>query len=79
MTLTNFLLSTLPIRYNRLLALQVRSLDKPRDYTIGPECKFVTDYDDILKDSSINTVVEVSLESNFKILLLYTGIVLCIR
>ena len=37
----------------------VRSLSKPRDYTVGPECKFVTDYDDILGDSSISCIVEV--------------------
>ena len=37
----------------------VRSLSKPRDYTVGSECKFVTDYNDILGDSSIDCIVEV--------------------
>lgn len=36
----------------------VRSLDKPRDYTVGGGTQFVTDYDSILEDSSINCVVE---------------------
>lgn len=36
----------------------VRSLDKPRDYEIDSNCTFVTNYDDILKDKEINTVVE---------------------
>lgn len=37
----------------------VRSLDKKRDYTLGSECEFVTNYDDILLDNEINCVVEV--------------------
>ena len=37
----------------------VRSLDKLRDYKLGDECTFVTNYDDILLDDSINCVVEV--------------------
>lgn len=37
----------------------VRSLDKKRDYIIGPECKFVTDYNEILLDDEINCIVEV--------------------
>ena len=37
----------------------VRSLDKPRDFEVdAAKTTFVTNYDDILKDSSINTVVE---------------------
>jgi homoserine dehydrogenase len=36
----------------------VRSLDKPRDYTIEKNCKFVTDYKEILDDPTINCVVE---------------------
>ena len=36
----------------------VRSLDKPRDFEIDSNCTLVTDYDDILKDKDINTVVE---------------------
>jgi homoserine dehydrogenase len=36
----------------------VRSLDKPRDYEIDQNCTFVTNYDDILQDVEINTVVE---------------------
>ena len=37
----------------------VRSLDKPRDFVVGPTTQLVTNYDDILKDPSINCVVEV--------------------
>ena len=37
----------------------VRSLDKPRDYSVDTGCTLVTNYDDILKDDSINCVVEV--------------------
>lgn len=37
----------------------VRSLSKKRDYSLGPECKFVTNYNDILLDDEINCVVEV--------------------
>lgn len=37
----------------------VRSLEKKRDYELGSECKFVTNYDDILLDNEINCVVEV--------------------
>ena len=37
----------------------VRSLDKLRDYKLGDECIFVTNYDDILLDDTINCVVEV--------------------
>ena len=37
----------------------VRSLDKPRDFTVASSTKFVTNYDDILKDPTINCVVEV--------------------
>jgi homoserine dehydrogenase len=36
----------------------VRSLSKPRDFVVGPECKFVTDFNEILEDPSINCVVE---------------------
>ena len=36
----------------------VRSLDKPRDFEIDSNCTLVTDYDDILQDKDINTVVE---------------------
>lgn len=36
----------------------VRSLDKPRDFTVDASTKFVTDYDSILNDDSINCVVE---------------------
>jgi homoserine dehydrogenase len=36
----------------------VRSKDKPRDFIVGSETTLVTDYDDILKDTSINCVVE---------------------
>lgn len=36
----------------------VRSLDKPRDFTVSPGTQFVTNYDDILKDPTINCVVE---------------------
>lgn len=36
----------------------VRSLEKPRDFQIKSDCKLVTDYNDILNDSSINCVVE---------------------
>jgi homoserine dehydrogenase len=37
----------------------VRSLDKPRDFTVSSGTKLVTNYDDILKDPTINCVVEV--------------------
>jgi len=37
----------------------VRSLEKARDFTLSPNTKLVTSYDDILKDPSINCVVEV--------------------
>ncbi len=37
----------------------VRSLDKERDYKLGSECKFVTDYNEILLDDEINCIVEV--------------------
>eukprot|EP00605_Chrysophyceae_sp_TOSAG23-4_P000151 GSChrysophyteH1.ASY1.ANO1.174.1 assembled CDS len=38
----------------------VQNLAKPRDYTVDPAVTtFVTDYDAILKDETINTVVEV--------------------
>ena len=36
----------------------VRSLEKPRDFQIKSDCKLVTDYNDILNDTSINCVVE---------------------
>lgn len=36
----------------------VRSLDKPRDFTVKDGTRFVTDYNEILGDSSINCVVE---------------------
>lgn len=36
----------------------VRSLDKPRDYQIDSSTTFTTNYNDILDDDSINTVVE---------------------
>ncbi len=36
----------------------VRSLDKPRDFTVDSKCTFVTNYDEILNDDSINTVIE---------------------
>ena len=36
----------------------VRSLNKPRDFTVTDKIKIVTDYDEILNDSSINCVIE---------------------
>jgi len=42
-----------------IIKICVRSLNKPRDYTVGSECEFVTDYGAILNDGSIDTVVEV--------------------
>lgn len=36
----------------------VRSLDKPRDFSVHAGTKLVTNYDDILNDPSINCVVE---------------------
>jgi len=38
----------------------VRSLDKPRDYTVGTSTQFVTDYNEILNDPTINCVIEVA-------------------
>uniref|UniRef100_A0A7S1BM92 Homoserine dehydrogenase n=1 Tax=Corethron hystrix TaxID=216773 RepID=A0A7S1BM92_9STRA len=37
----------------------VRDPNKPRDYDVPPGCEIVTDYDAILQDDSIDTVVEV--------------------
>lgn len=42
----------------QIVKICVRSLDKPRDYTVEAGTEFVTDYDSILKDSSINCVIE---------------------
>ena len=36
----------------------VKSIDKPRDFTMKGDTKLVTNYDDILNDDSINCVVE---------------------
>ena len=36
----------------------VRSLDKPRDFQVKPNCKLVTNYNDILDDTDINCIVE---------------------
>jgi len=41
-----------------IVKICVKSLDKPRDFTIHPNTKLVTDYDDILLDKDINCVVE---------------------
>lgn len=37
----------------------VRDISKPRDFQVQSGCSLVTNYDDILKDDSINCVVEV--------------------
>lgn len=42
-----------------IVKICVKSLDKPRDYALGSECQFVTDYSAILDDESIDTIVEV--------------------
>lgn len=41
-----------------IVKICVRSLARPRDYHTDANTTFVTDYDDILKDSSINCIVE---------------------
>ena len=41
-----------------IVKICVRSLDKPRDFQVSPGTSFVTDYNDILGDSSINCIVE---------------------
>eukprot|EP00638_Chattonella_subsalsa_P005384 CAMPEP_0117752042 /NCGR_PEP_ID=MMETSP0947-20121206/11368_1 /TAXON_ID=44440 /ORGANISM="Chattonella subsalsa, Strain CCMP2191" /LENGTH=423 /DNA_ID=CAMNT_0005570605 /DNA_START=130 /DNA_END=1401 /DNA_ORIENTATION=- len=43
----------------RIKKICVRSLDKPRDYTVGEGTAFVTDFNEILEDPEINCVVEV--------------------
>jgi homoserine dehydrogenase len=48
-----------------IVKICVRSLDKPRDYKISPSTTFVTNYEDILNDSSINCVVELMGGNNF--------------
>lgn len=41
-----------------IVKICVRSLDKPRDFTVDAHTQIVTDYDVILKDPSINCIVE---------------------
>ena len=41
-----------------IVKICVQDLSKPRDYQVKPETKFVTDYNEILSDPSINVVVE---------------------
>lgn len=41
-----------------IVKICVRSKDKPRDFTVGANTQIVTDYEEILGDSSINCVVE---------------------
>jgi homoserine dehydrogenase len=41
-----------------IVKICVKSIDKPRDFQVRDGCKFVTSYDEILMDSSINCVVE---------------------
>jgi homoserine dehydrogenase len=42
-----------------IVKICVQSMDKARDFQWGNETTFVTDYDSIIKDESINCVVEV--------------------
>jgi homoserine dehydrogenase len=37
----------------------VRDASKPRDFALPPGCDIVTNYDDILKDDTIDTIIEV--------------------
>ena len=41
-----------------IVKICVRSLDKPRDYTIPKSAVLTTNYNDILNDSSINVIIE---------------------